>query len=134
MQIYERSYRRLRMLAPVLDPEQQVAVAPAPGLPDLHLRIIDRFRYTTVLRLTHFFDEGRELSPLPDVSVRVYHDARLAEAISLRGSPLPSPPYSKWEHNRFLERWLGYCLRQGYRFGGERACAPRTPTLTDVAL
>jgi uncharacterized protein len=133
MRTYEASYRRLRMLAPSLDPPEQTAFAPAEGLPPLYLTVLDRFRYTTVLRLTHFFDDGQTIASLPDVSVRVYHDARLAEAVSLRGGPAPSPPYSKWEHNRFLERWLGYCLRQGYRFGG--TCrAPFNPrALTDVA-
>jgi uncharacterized protein YqiB (DUF1249 family) len=133
MRTYEASYRRLRMLAPSLDASEQTAVAPAQGLPPLYLTVLDRFPYTTVLRLTHFFDDGHTIASLPDVYVRMYHDARLAEAASLREGPAPSPPYSKWERNRFLERWLGYCLRQGYRFSGTCRSPFNPRALTEFA-
>ncbi len=134
MQIYETNYQRLRTLTPNLDLAEQTAYAAGEGLPPLYLRVLHRFRYTTMLRLTHFFDDGEAMTPLPNVFVRVYHDARLAEAAALREAPTASPPYSKWEQNRFLERWLGYCLRQGYRFSGPCVTPARPHRLSDVAL
>ena len=60
----------------------------------------------------------------PDVSIRMYHDARLAEARSLRQSVPVVPPYKKWTHNRFLQKWLSYCLDQGYRFADAHTLTP----------
>jgi uncharacterized protein YqiB (DUF1249 family) len=61
------------------------------------------------------------------VLARVYHDARLVEAVShsrrhpphaahCRRRAEPSELEAKWELNRFLQRWLGYCLHQGHLF------------------
>jgi uncharacterized protein YqiB (DUF1249 family) len=61
----------------------------------------------------------------PDLLVRVYLDARQAEVLSRtcrfdevdlrrqRGD-LDTQLICKWRLNRFLYKWLGYCLRQGH--------------------
>jgi hypothetical protein len=37
----------------------------------------------------------------------------------------------KWVMNRFLQKWLGYCLRQGHRFnpGAATLLSPETAPL-----
>jgi uncharacterized protein YqiB (DUF1249 family) len=35
----------------------------------------------------------------------------------------------KWRMNRFLYKWLGYCLRQGHHFAPER----ESPLLTETS-
>ncbi|WP_299944241.1 DUF1249 domain-containing protein [uncultured Microbulbifer sp.] len=108
-----------------------------PGLPErvlwryqlpagtLILSIAAHSRYTTEVSL------GAEVSPgacrwleSPDLTVRLYHDARMAEVITANGcGPLggkgtdaiyPNPRMQRADErpqtNRFLAEWLDYCL------------------------
>ncbi|MFA7593486.1 MAG: DUF1249 domain-containing protein [Thiohalobacteraceae bacterium] len=127
MAIYECNYIRLRQLLPGLTAAAMGSVSRVEGALDLHLRVVERNRYTTTLHLTYLFKDELGLFPAPDIQVRIYHDARLAEVLSCgrlrsrreaarncwrRDSSLDD----KWRINRFLQKWLGYCLRQGHRF------------------
>jgi uncharacterized protein len=120
MQLYEANFSRLMHLAPDLDRIAQTACARVSGLPDLHLQVLERCAYTTTLLLTHAFGAGQQRLLVPNSTIRVYHDARMAEAFirapdeaSLRSGP------DRWERNRFLEHWLSDCLQRGYRFRGQ---------------
>lgn len=129
MAIYECNYIRLRQLL------QDVGafalktpyVSHVDSALNLYLRICERSRYTTTLSLTYLFHDELGEFPAPDIHIRIYHDARLAEVIScgrVRGRrdavyDRTRNRYSldrKWHMNRFLQKWLGYCLRQGHRF------------------
>lgn len=129
MAIYECNYIRLRQLlreagAYALETDY---VSHTERALDLHLRVLERSRYTTTLALTYRFRDELGEFPAPDIRVRLYHDARLAEVIACgrrRGRrdavyDRMRNHYSlerKWHMNRFLQKWLGYCLRQGHRF------------------
>jgi hypothetical protein len=142
LDLQECSYRRLLRLAPDLARLQGTAVSRVAGAMDLYLTLVERQRYTTTLSLTYRFPCAEGCLWEPNVNVRVYHDARLAEAVSYsrrhpprnapcRRRPVPTELETKWETNRFLQRWLGYCLRQGHLFlerdGATRdAIAPTT--------
>ncbi len=65
----------------------------------------------------------------PDLTLRLYRDAQLAEAIycdarsryaSLAGVPDIDDAVldSQWPRNLLLNKWLAYCLAQGHSFGG----------------
>ena len=86
---------------------------------DLHLRILDRSRFTTTISLSHGFEGGGlEASPMPAVCIRIYHDARLAEALTtghVHASPTDTLA-QRWESNRFLQHWLLHCLNRKHRF------------------
>ncbi|WP_231471402.1 DUF1249 domain-containing protein [Thioalkalivibrio sp. HK1] len=76
-------------------------------------------------------DEGRGVLE-PNARIHIYHDARAAELISQNRrssfrldhdprssakSPSPTPELErKWRMNRFLMKWLGFCLHQGHIF------------------
>ena len=131
MELYETNYIRLRNLMPELDTMPAVAVSCVPGALDLHLQILERCRFTTTLGLTYHFHEEEGEFPAPDIKVRIYHDAQVAEVIACgRRRGLHHAEYNrlhhhyplteKWRMNRFLYKWLGYCLRQGHRFAPER--------------
>lgn len=135
MAIYECNYIRLRQLLPMLASPMQrggnTAVSRTDGALDLHVRIDERNRYTTTLTLTYEFEDEQGRFPAPDIQVRIYHDARLAEVLRcgrLRGQrdatyDTGRRDYTldaKWRINRFLQKWLGYCLRQGHRIHGAR--------------
>lgn len=128
MDIYEQNYLRLRRLIPDFEKIGAKAVSTAPGCMDLHYECLQRSKYTTVFSLTYKFETLE-----PNLEIRVYHDARVAEVLAsnvqLEGASwdgrLRTPSLfrtdlqnlqSKWRLNRFLHKWLHYCLKQGHKF------------------
>lgn len=127
MELYECIYIRLRNLLPDVDAIPQRVVSRIDGVLDLHLQVIERTRFTTTLNLTYVFYDRDGDFPAPDMLVRLYHDAQVGEVIACgrrRGQRHADynrmfHRYSleqKWRMNRFLQKWLGYCLLQGHRF------------------
>lgn len=145
MALYESNYARLLALVPHLhtiavigsDHAAGIAAGVAAGIVsqvdgalDLHLAVLERTPYTTIVLLTyHLGHEGQGVAE-PNARLRVYHDARLVEVLSCRGARgsdarAPSALMARWHANLFLEKWLNYCLRQGHRFHpGARAPVP----------
>lgn len=127
MEMYEENYLALRRLCPDLHRQADTSVSRVEGAMDLHLTVLERTRYTTSLRLTYSFG-GRDAPQLqPDLRVRLFHDARQAEVLGRHcrrtGEDLVIDRIAgqpglgcRWRHNRFLFKWLRYCLRQGHRF------------------
>ncbi len=127
MELYENNYIYLRRLVPQLDGRRDAQVSSVDRGPDLHLEVIERCPYTTSLLLTHRFPRHRGEEALPDLKVRIYHDARVAEVLMASASPSASIPPTepqhaggtlawRWAANRFLNRWLRYCLGEGHGF------------------
>mgnify|MGYP002377729090 FL=1 len=134
MDLYECNYINMRRLLPVT-PERPIhLVSRISGNLDLHLGFVERFRYTSELSLTYRFHQAGAVLSEPDLRIRIYHDARLAEVLTahLRHHPafdaesLADRPadgkqlHARWKINRFLFKWLNYCLRQGHRFSDHR--------------
>lgn len=131
MSLYESNYLRLLQLCG--DPAQLAGVRESrvPGGCDLRLAVLEQCAYTTTLGLTHLFHDHRAVGAglatflsYPDVRVRVYCDARLAQA---QHWPADRPePYGRnalqaerelehrWVHNKMLNKWLEYCLDLGH--------------------
>ena len=131
MELYECNYIRLRNLVPDSDVIPDAVVSRIDGVLDLHLRITERCKFTTTLTLTYLFEDAVGSFPAPDIQVRIYHDAQVGEVISCgRRRGMRNARYNrmrndytlveKWRMNRFLQKWLGYCLMQGHRFTLER--------------
>lgn len=127
MEIYECNYIRIRNLVPDIEALPDNVISRVDGVLDLHLRVIERCRFTTTFSLTYWFTDSEGRFPAPDMQVRMYHDAQVAEVISCgrrrgRRHALYNRMYhsysllEKWRMNRFLQKWLGYCLMQGHRF------------------
>lgn len=127
MDLYEINYGLLNRLIPRLDSITGPVVSSVPESPDLYLSVEERCPFTTMLRLTYYFTapDGKTVAD-PDLQVRLYHDARQAEAVACRlrgamatplagGEPL-SPLECKWDSNLFLEKWLRYALSLGHSF------------------
>jgi len=131
MDLYECNYINMRRLLPTMPPTSAVRVSHASGGMDLHLRVVERCRYTSELILTYQFsqEQGPPVAE-PDLRIRVYHDARLAEVVAAHlrhpaflatdrldsERPDHAHLYNRWRINRFLYKWLTYCLWQGHRF------------------
>ena len=127
MSLYESNYIRLAWLVPHLDKATPAQISVVDGDCPLHLAIEERSRYTTTLRLTYMFDDASGPLADPDLLIRVYRDARLAEVQacarwhrhtvleSLR-SQLARDLGDRWLRNVMLNKWLDYCVERGHCF------------------
>ena len=127
MELYECIYIRLRNLVPDAGQLPGYTISRVDGVLDLHLRVVERCRFTTTYHLSYIFHDRDGAFPAPDMQVRLYHDAQVGEVISCgRRRGQRHADYhrmfhsytleQKWRMNRFLQKWLGYCLMQGHRF------------------
>lgn len=126
MTLYESNYIRLGWLAGnlrALVGEHRSRVA---SDVELKLTVLERGPYTTMVQLTYAFGTAAESPDAPDLAVRVYHDARVAEAYAFGTAPAkaagrPAPDRSdlgsRWARNIMLNKWLEYCVDRGHRFG-----------------
>ncbi|MGB8327951.1 MAG: DUF1249 domain-containing protein [Steroidobacteraceae bacterium] len=130
MSLYESNYIRLGWLVGdlvALDGERRSL---APPECELFLNVLERSRYTTTFNLTYVLPDGlpgADLLRLPDLQVRVYHDAHLAEALAWAArSESDAPPARRfapdrelgrrWQRNIMLNKWLEYCVERGHSF------------------
>ncbi len=131
MDLYENNFLRLRRLIPKLQSVPSQLVSHRPGCLSLHLSILEQTKFTTTLCLTYYFDENEQHVAEPALTVRVYHDANQAEVltghlrhgrIQLHDIPAQAAK-TKWQMNRFLYKWLGYCLHLGHAFNADADAA-----------
>ena len=133
MELYERNYVQLRLLIPDLKHGPiATTVSDVPGCMTLYLQLTEQSPYTSTLRLTYRFlntaspmkgqpKMGLRATAEPDLTIRVYHDARSAEVMSglLHGQQHPRKTRGldgSWRLNRFLYKWLRYLLYRGHGF------------------
>jgi uncharacterized protein YqiB (DUF1249 family) len=127
MSLYESNYIRLGWLIPRLHEIESACISNVAGDCPLHLRIDERTKYTTTLTLTYLFDDGDTQVADPDLQVRIYHDARLAEVqacarwhrhtmLEAIRSDLARALGDRWLRNIMLNKWLDYCVERGHRF------------------
>jgi uncharacterized protein YqiB (DUF1249 family) len=129
MTIYESNYIKLSQFTTGFDWPSSALVSVSPADSDLHVEVVRREPYTTTLRLTYWFPEpDGTLVPDPDLILRVYHDARLVEAVSGRdrhthhklrelagGSEAELD--RRWRINMMLNKWLDYLFDVGHSLG-----------------
>lgn len=80
MSLYESNYIRFGWLAGDVTALSGAYRSVVAGDCELLLSVVGRSPYTTMLRLTYLLPEAAGSSVYPDMGVRLYHDARLAEA------------------------------------------------------
>jgi len=126
MSLYESNYVKLRQLAAELEWSADAVVSAPIRDHALHAEILRREPYTTTLRLTYWLpDDGDAVVPEPDLVLRIYHDARLVEAVScaesLRHAKLRELARDshtelgrRWQLNMLLNKWLDYLLEVGH--------------------
>jgi len=138
MTLYESNYIRLRALVGDVRGLAGRAVSSVPGDLDLHLEVIEHSPYTSILRLTYLFADADATVAEPDLELRVYHDARLAEASrcstrvrhpGLAGlqDSLPNTLGERWRRNMLLNKWLDYCAERGHRIQSTAEVAAAVP-------
>jgi len=141
----DANYARLLALAPALcgpgdgqngsDPESvtvdsvEFALDMPGGQVDLLVELVERSRYTTLVRFTQMATTvdvagvSLNMAP-PTMLIRLYHDAQSAEVVEVRNEnrfkevyEYPNPRMrakdEKAQVNRFLGEYLAMCLRYG---------------------
>lgn len=130
MELYESNYLLIRLLIPDLsDMREDSYVSVRSDCLDLHLTVLERCKYTTTIKLTYRFGGEGSARLEPDLVIRIYHDARTAEAMSglIHGHRHEQRRVRDldegWILNRFLYKWIRYCLHRGHRFSAQECSA-----------
>lgn len=126
----EMNYARLARLLPRHGDDRRELGLGSDGL--VSLEVTERGPYTTTVRIyQQRFDRVERGAALavaaPRLTVRIYHDARLAEVVEFCDrrkvwprydypNPAMHQPDEKAQWNRFLGDWLSLCLRQGWAY------------------
>jgi hypothetical protein len=134
MTLYESNYIRLSWLAGDLQALQGSYRSSLLDDCELRLTVLDRGPYTTVLLMTYLFGADAlapQVPHAPDLAIRIYHDARVAEAhhwgtsagASTQDRVLSASQdlAARWTRNIMLNKWLEYCFDRGHRFAGAGA-------------
>lgn len=128
MLLYESNFLKLHELVGELDGETSQWISRANSDNDLYLERTMAEPYTTTLRMTYWLRDSAERAIKdPDMTVRIYHDAAQAEAMScqaghqhrlLREIQLSHAGEldRRWRINMMLNKWLDYLLDCGHGF------------------
>jgi len=132
MTIYESNFIKLLHLSSelrsTLSSAQPLLISRTDRDCDLHLKLLRRETYTTTVNLTYWFDQdAAEPAADPDLTLRIYHDASLVEAVSGRKEhhhpalQALARAHSleldrRWRNNIMLNKWLDYLLDMGHVF------------------
>ena len=123
----EANYVRLLKLFPTLTVDSERLIGLQHGNHQVvSLSVLEQTPYTTLISL----QLGDTVKPdswlvLPELKVRLYHDARVAEVVDCEGLRRPRPRCQypnvrmhqkdeKAQWNRFLGEWLSQCINHGY--------------------
>jgi uncharacterized protein YqiB (DUF1249 family) len=125
MTLYESNYVKLEQLCSGLCWHADSLVSSSLCDRDLHAEVVRREPYTTTLRFTYWFAEQGGLVADPDLVLRVYHDARLVEAVGCGEAHLhpklrelarsnSTELDRRWRLNMMLNKWLDYLFEVGH--------------------
>ncbi len=120
MTVYERNFQRLTRIVPELFAASSCAAALPASVKGMNLDVLESHKYTTVLKLSQDLPFSFASAALAAMTVRVYHDARVAEVLSYQNHFRFNPKYEypnpkmcqvreKQRVNDFLGEWLEYC-------------------------
>ena len=125
MALYESNYLRLLRLLPEIERLDGCFRSRVAGDCDLYVEILERSRYTVTLSLTYHLHTDDGLLTDPDMTVRVYLDCSLAEAMTVGKSQRHTALKElvrehrreldlRWRRNVILNKWLEYLSDQGH--------------------
>ncbi len=121
MRVYETNYAKLNALLPGQPSVGDVRSYQVASM-TYQLEVSEVTKYTTLVDVSQC-DEHPVL-PLPKMTVRLYHDARVAEVCASEQISRVFARYDypnkkmvqkdeKFQLNQFLGEWLTFCLRNG---------------------
>lgn len=112
--LYERNYMLFRLVLPILPKEDGWFVLEAKEQPSVYVYRLSIHPYTSEWLVGHYFPQKQQYQFSPDFTIRIYHDARLAEALLTENLPIKQVYNRKLGLNRALGEWLDYCHRKRF--------------------
>lgn len=117
--IYEYNFQCLIRLLPELQSPPRMLLSRRGMAGELVVEVLEHHKYTTIIKLTQTLP--LPLAAKPVMTVRIYHDARVAEVLSYQHHHRFQPRYDypnpgmcqrreKQRVNEFLGEWLRFCL------------------------
>jgi uncharacterized protein len=119
MGLYESNYLRLGQLAGNLRTLPDSSVSKVESDCTLVLSVCERAPYTSELLLTYLLPTRQSpavLERVPELRLRLYHDARLLEARGDGGVAPERELHRCWARNMMVNKWLEYCAERGHGF------------------
>ncbi|MCR8922454.1 DUF1249 domain-containing protein [Dasania sp. GY-MA-18] len=127
----EANYARVMKLMPEMaDENQRQFWVQLPGEQSVRfrLKVLERCAYTTIMEFSQIgsnFTGQLDWAPAPHFTLRVYHDARMAEVSAFHGNHRLRSHYNypnkamyqrdeKAQLNQLLGQWLRHCLDFGH--------------------
>ncbi|CAM2779497.1 MULTISPECIES: DUF1249 family protein [Vibrio] len=121
MRTYETNYAKLNALLPLGAKVGDLRCYQAADMA-YQIQVVEVTKYTTLVDICQ--SDDIPVFPLPKMSVRLYHDARVAEVCECEHLKRVNARYEypndkmvqqdeKVQLNRFLGDWLSFCLRHG---------------------
>lgn len=121
MRIYETNYAKLNALLPNQPSVGDIRSYQVAKMA-YQLEVVEITRYTTVIEVCQC--DVQPIFPLPKMTVRLYHDARVAEVCASEQISRVQARYDypnskmmqkdeKFQLNQFLSDWLSFCLKHG---------------------
>ena len=117
--LYEQNYRGLLQLIPDLKNMRLQSRLTLNDIEHLQITIREQCPYTTVIDISHLLEHS--LVPDLTMTIRVYHDARMAEVIRYQRHSRFKPSYrypnesmyqplEKRQINLIFDDWLKHCI------------------------
>ena len=141
----EANYARIMQLLPDMErvDQRHFGIDLAGSLPArFRIVVTERCKYTTMIDISQLPSDTERAEPwlqsgdaTPCFSLRVYHDARMAEVIAYHHHQRLHPSYDypndnmyhrdeKAQLNTFLGEWLSHCLKYGHALSNPVAAMP----------
>lgn len=125
--LHEQNFKLLMRLAPQLRKVDGPLVSKNEVGNEIHLSVLENSPYTLTLSMTEFLETGSLKISYPDIQLRVYYDARVAEVLRFRTRTglawlVPDQRFRQLGRghmirlNNFLRNWLTRCIAQGHHF------------------
>lgn len=123
--LYERNYLQLMTVMPQVRKLERGVVLQVGQLGKLKLDVLEHSPFTSVVTLTYQLGQMDRWVKDPHITVRMYHDAKVAEVVAYQQHYYMRPWYhdmgekrkaspEKRQVNLFLSEWLSHCLREGF--------------------
>ncbi|MDG3089088.1 DUF1249 family protein [Vibrio hannami] len=121
MRVYETNYAKLNALLPAQAEVGDVRSYQVAAMA-YQLEVSEVTKYTTLIDVSQC--DEQPVFPLPKMTVRLYHDARVAEVCASDQISRVKARYDypnnkmmqkdeKFQLNQFLSDWLTFCLKHG---------------------
>ncbi|WP_375751405.1 DUF1249 family protein [Vibrio sp. HN007] len=121
MRVYETNYAKLNALLPAKASVGDVRSYQVAEIA-YQLEVSEITKYTTLIDVSQC--DEQLIFPLPKMTVRLYHDARVAEVCASEQISRVKARYDypnnrmmqkdeKFQINQFLSDWLTFCLKHG---------------------